>query len=137
MLKTYSELIQIPSFQERIEYLSLNGKVGSETFGEHRYLNQLLYSSYDWKQTRREVITRDLGLDLGHEDYPIMGDIYVHHINPITIDDITNSRPCVFDLTNLISTSFNTHNMIHYGNDKLPKMFYIERKKNDTCPWRR
>lgn len=135
--KSYSELIKIESFEERLKYLSLAGIVGETTFGGHRYLNQILYQSYKWKnETRPEVILRDNGCDLGHEDYLINGSIYIHHINPITIDDVLEERPCVFDLDNLICTSFQTHNAIHYGiEDFLPKGF-VERKKYDTCPWR-
>lgn len=135
-IKRYSELILIPSFEERFEYLKLSGQVGFETFGGHRYLNQVLYRSSDWKDTRREVIIRDNGFDLAHEDYPIKGNIYVHHINPITIDDILDRKDCVFDPEYLISTSLNTHNALHYGNEDTIKNRYVERKRNDTCLWR-
>lgn len=134
--KCYSELIMIPDFQERFEYLMINGVVCAATFGGHRYLNQILYKTEDWKLARREVILRDDGYDLAHQDYPISGNIYIHHINPITIDDILNNRPCVFDLENLISTSFNTHNAIHYGNINLISRNPVRRAKNDTCPWK-
>lgn len=134
--KTYSELIKIPTFEDRFKYLSLSGKVGEATFGGHRYLNQMLYKMDEWKSTRREVILRDNGSDLGHEDHPITGSIYIHHINPITIDDILEQRPCVFDLENLISTSFRTHNGIHYGNEEVLPKGLVVRTKNDTCPWR-
>lgn len=137
IFKCYSELISIPTFQERFEYLMIGGIVGNETFGGHRYLNQILYKTEDWKLARREVILRDDGYDLAHRDYPIFGNIYIHHINPITIDDILNNRPCVFDLENLISTSLNTHNAIHYGNINLLPTDPFQRTKNDTCPWRR
>lgn len=137
MYKTYSELIKIESFEDRFNYLSLVGIVGETTFGGHRYLNQMLYNSYKWKkETRPEVILRDNGCDLAHEDYPIIGFIYIHHINPITIDDILCERPCVFDLENLISVSFKTHNGLHYGTEEVLSNGFIERKKNDTCPWR-
>lgn len=134
--KTYSELIKISSFEERFDYLSLSGIVGDTTFGGHRYLNQKLYQTTEWKSTRREVILRDDGNDLAHEKYPIYGSVYIHHINPITIDDILNKRPCVFDLDNLICMSFRTHNAIHYGSKNLLPKNVINRKKNDTCPWR-
>lgn len=135
--KSHSELIKIDSFEERFKYLSLVGIVGETTFGGHRYLNQILYQTDKWKKdTRREVILRDNGCDLAHEDYPIQGSIYIHHINPITIDDILEERTCVFDLENLISTSFRTHNAIHYGTEELLQKGFVERKKNDTCPWR-
>lgn len=134
--KTYSELINIPTFEERFEYLKLCGTVGDITFSGHRYLNQILYKTEEWKLTRREVILRDDGLDLAHSDFPIIGNIYVHHLNPITIEDILERRPCVFDLENLVSTSLNTHNAIHYGNINLLLTEHINRKPNDTCPWR-
>lgn len=136
--KAYSELIKIPSFEERFEYLSLSGIVGDTTFGGHRYLNQMLYQTAEWKSTRKEVILRDDGCDLAHKDSPIYGSVYIHHINPITMEDILNRSPCVFDLNNLVCTSFKTHNAIHYGSkDLILKRVVAERKKNDTCPWRR
>lgn len=134
--KTYSELIKIKSFEDRFEYLKLDGTVGNVTFGGHRYLNQILYQTEKWKSTRREVIIRDNGCDLAHEYYIISGSIYIHHINPITIDDILNERPCVFDLENLICSSFKTHNAIHYGSKNLLPSEQVIRKKNDTCPWK-
>lgn len=134
--KTYSELIKIKSFEDRFEYLSLHGIVGKETFGGYRHINQVLYQTDKWKSTRREVIFRDNGCDLAHLDFLIHGSIYIHHLNPITIDDILEERPCVFDLENLVSTTFRTHNAIHYGTkDLLPKA-PVERRKNDTCLWR-
>ena len=134
--KTYSELIKMETFEDRFEYVNLFGVVGEITFGGHRLLNQILYQTYKWKMARREVILRDNGCDLAHEDYQIQGSIYIHHINPITIDDILKERPCVFDLENLISTSFKTHNAIHYGSKDLLPDRLIERQKNDTCLWR-
>lgn len=134
--KTYSEMIKIPSFEDRFDYLSLAGIVGDTTFGGHRYLNQKLYQSNKWKSARREVILRDNGCDLSHQDYSINGSVYIHHINPITIDDILQERPCVFDLDNLVCTSFRTHNAIHYGSKNLLPKSVITRTKNDTCPWR-
>lgn len=134
--KTYSDLIKIEKFEDRFNYLSLVGIVGDTTFGGHRYLNQMLYQSEKWKSTRREVIFRDNGTDLAHDEYPIGGSIYIHHINPITIDDILKERPCVFDLENLVCTSFRTHNAIHYGNEELLPKGPVIRKKNDTCLWR-
>lgn len=134
--KTYSELIKLSTFEERFNYLKIVGVVGEVTFGGHRQLNQILYNSFDWKTVRREVILRDNGCDLAHGDFPICGSIYIHHINPVTIDDILERRPCVFDLDNLISTSFKTHNAIHYGHADNLSIGLVERKKNDTCPWR-
>jgi hypothetical protein len=137
MTRSYTELITIPIFQDRFEYAKLGGIVGEETFGSNRYLNQMLYQSPDWKHARREVILRDDGCDLGHSDYPIGGRIYVHHLNPITIDDILHKRDCVFDPEYLISVSLNTHNALHFSDvGQLPKEF-VARKLYDTCPWRR
>ncbi len=134
--KSYSELIRIEKFEDRFDYLRLDGKVSEPTFGGHRYLNQILYQSDKWKSARREVILRDNGCDLAHEDYQISGSIYIHHLNPITIDDILKERPCVFDLENLVCTTFRTHNAIHYGSENLLQKGLIVRKKNDTCLWR-
>lgn len=136
MRKTYQELMGFKLFGDRLDYLSLNGIVGDVTFGGHRSLNQILYQTPQWRSTRREVILRDNGCDLAHEDHPIGGSIYIHHINPITIDDILEERPCVFDLSNLISTSFRTHNSIHYGSKEIMPKEPIIRSKNDTCPWK-
>lgn len=135
-IKRYSELITLPTFKERFGYLMLRGKVGELTFNGHRYLNQVLYKCPEWRSIRREAILRDNGCDLGCDGYEIMGNILVHHINPITVGDIIERRPCVFDLENLICASLNTHNAIHYGDeDLLPKELII-RTRDDTCPWR-
>lgn len=137
MIKSYSELLRLKTFEERLRYLMKNGIVGDITFGGHRYLNQMLYKTDQWKKVKRQVIIRDDGCDLAHPDYPIYGSIYVHHIEPITIDNILNRDWCVFDLDNLISSSFTTHNMIHYGNEDGIKTFELPiRRPNDTCPWR-
>lgn len=133
---SYSELIKIEKFEDRLEYLKLYGLVGDVTFGGHRNLNQILYQTEKWKRTRREVILRDNGCDLAHDDYIIFGAIYIHHINPITIDDILKDRPCIFDLDNLVCASFKTHNAIHYGNTNGLLNTKMERTKNDTCLWR-
>lgn len=136
--KCYSELIEIESFEDRLRYLKLNGNTCEETFGNYRYLNQMLYKMTEWKKTRRQVIIRDEGFDLAHEDHEIIGNIYIHHINPITIDDIIKYRYCLFDLENLISSSFETHEFIHYG--KFENYIFsseiVERKPFDTCPWK-
>lgn len=134
-MKTYGELILLKTFEERYQYLKLKGLVGFETFGGKRWMNQVLYSSGEWKKIRREIIIRDDGCDLGCRDCRIFGMVYVHHINPITIDDILERSRCVFDPDNLICVSFKTHNAIHYGNEELQTK-PIERKPNDTCPWR-
>lgn len=136
MIKTYSHLSRLKTFKERFEYLKLDGRVGDETFGSHRYLNQRLYKSREWRQLRRKIIVRDEGCDLGFSDRPIRGYIYIHHLNPITIEDILERRPCVFDPENLISISFDTHNALHYGGADSEPEEYVERRPNDTCPWR-
>lgn len=136
MTKSYSELSRLKTFEERLEYLRVSGKVGEATFGGHRKLNQILYQTDEWKKVRRKIIIRDEGFDLGHSDYPIFGPIYIHHINPITVDDILRRRYCVFDLDNLISCSFDTHNSVHYGTNQISRNDFVERRKNDTCPWR-
>ena len=137
MIKTYSELLTFETFEERFNYLKLNGIVGQDTFGFDRYMNQLLYhNSKEWKAVRNKVIVRDNGCDLGMEGYDILGRILVHHLNPITIDDIKNRSPTIFDLNNLICVSHNTHNAIHYGDENLLVKVPIERKLNDTCAWK-
>ena len=135
-IKTYSELITIPTYEERFEYLRCNSAVGKETFGFDRYLNQVLYNSMDWKRLRRQIIIRDNVCDLAFEGYTIYGKIIIHHINPISLDDIMKERSIVFDPENLVCVSFNTHNAIHYGDTSLLPMGPIERTPNDTCPWR-
>lgn len=136
-IRTYSELITIPTFEERFEYLKLNGSVGLETFGRDRYLNQILYNSPEWRRFRPEIIVRDNGCDLACEGYEIFGKILIHHINPITAQDILNRNPKVFDPENVITTVHNTHNAIHYGDENLLITAPIERSRNDTCPWRK
>lgn len=137
MDKSYSELCKLKTLVERYEYLRTYSKIGEETFGGHRYLNQKLYTSNPlWDSVRRKVIIRDGGFDLGLEDYIIQGKIIVHHINPLTKEQLLNFDPCIFDLENLISCSHNTHNAIHYGDKSLLPQDPIERKPNDTCPWR-
>ena len=135
-IKTYSELITIPTFEERLEYLKLDGQVGVETFGFNRYLNQVFYKSDEWLSIRDYVITRDNGCDLGMEGYEIYGRILIHHINPITKDDIIQRSRILLDPENLITTVKRTHDAIHYGDSNLLMRAPIERRKNDTCPWR-
>lgn len=135
-IRTYTKLIKLQSFANRFNYLKLDGVVSEQTFGGSRYLNQILYSSSEWKRTRNEIIIRDNGRDLAHFDYPIYGTIYIHHLNPITIDDILKRRACVFDPENLISVSFETHQQIHYGNEKnIHNNELVIRKEGDTCLW--
>ena len=136
-IRTYSELITLPTFIERFRYLKLGGFVGRETFGHDRYLNQILYQSEEWKRFRREIILRDNGCDLGCEDYEIHGNILVHHINPITVEDVIRRDFKIFDPENAISTQLNTHNAIHYGDESLLITEPIVRTKYDTCPWKR
>ena len=135
-IKTYSELITIPTFEERFEYLKLDGQVGVETFGFNRYLNQVFYKSDEWLSIRDDIITRDNGCDLGMEGYEIYGRILIHHINPITKDDIIQRSRILLDPENLITTVKRTHDAIHYGDSNLLMKAPIERRKNDTCPWR-
>ena len=135
-IKTYSELIIIPTFEERFEYLKLDGQVGIETFGFNRYLNQAFYKSDEWLSIRDYVITRDNGCDLGMEGYEIYGRILIHHINPITKDDIIQRSRILLDPENLITTVKRTHDAIHYGDSNLLMRAPIERRKNDTCLWR-
>lgn len=135
--KSYSELIRLPTYLERFRYLQINGAVGAETFGYDRYLNQILYRTGEWKRFRRDIILRDNGCDLACEDYEIFGRILVHHINPITVDDVLKRDPKIFDPNNVITTTLDTHNAIHYGDERLLVMDPIVRTKNDTCPWRK
>lgn len=136
-IKTYSKLLTFKTFEERFLYLKLNGSVGKETFGYDRYLNQLLYKSKQWKSVRGKIILRDNGCDLACRDLEIYNNPLVHHINPITVDDIINENPVVFDPENLITTTLNTHNAIHYGNVLLLNTKPIVRFKNDTCLWKK
>lgn len=136
--KTYSELITLPTFIERFNYLKLQGEVGVETFGFDRWLNQVFYSSKEWKDFRRDMIIRDMGCDLGIEDREIQGSIFLHHINPISIDDIRYRRiEKLLNPENVICVSFITHQAIHYGDESLLISEPVERNRNDTCPWRR
>lgn len=136
MMKTYNKCIKLLTFDERFEYLQLHGLVGEETFGYSRYLNQILYRSPEWKQLRQHVIMRDRGCDLAMEGYEICGKILIHHINPISLQDIEERNPKVFDMNNLITVSFMTHQAIHYGSKDLLLLDPVERKPNDQCPWR-
>ena len=137
VIRTYTELTKLPTYEERFAYLRLDGTVCDETFGNDRYLNQILYKSPRWRKVRRKVIIRDNGCDLGIEDYEIRGRIIVHHMDPITLDDIIHERDSVFNPEYLICTAHNTHNAIHYGDESLLVTAPIERSKNDTCPWRK
>ena len=135
-IRTYSELILLPTFKERFNYLRLEGSVGRETFGYDRYLNQILYHSEEWKSFRKIINVRDNGCDLGCEGYEIFGRFTIHHINPIILEDVIKRNRKVFDPENVITTTHNTHNAIHYGDESLLIMEPIVRTKNDTCPWK-
>lgn len=137
-IKTYSELMELPTFEERYEYLRLGGKVGEDTFGFDRYLNQIFYKSDEWKSIRNKVITRDNGCDLGIPDREIRGErILVHHMNPITKEDIINRSDILLNPEYLITTVDNTHQAIHYGDSELLYKDPIVRTPNDTCPWKK
>ena len=133
---SYSELITLPTFQERYRYLKQSGIVAQETFGSHRHLNQTYYTSPESRQVRNRVIIRDNGCDLGLEGFEINDKVYIHHINPITEEDILNRSPLLFDMDNLICVSFNTHQAIHYGDESmLPLTYFNERIPGDTKLW--
>ena len=135
-IRTYSEMITLKTYEERFDYLKIGGRVGLETFGYDRYLNQILYNTKQWKKFRREIIIRDNACDLACEGYEINYRILVHHINPITVEDIINRNPMIFDPENAITTTHRTHNAIHYGDKNLLILQPVERTPNDTCPWR-
>ena len=135
-IRTYSELIAFSTFEERFKYLQLNGQVGESTFGFDRYMNQVFYRSQKWKSIRDFVIIRDCGCDLGVEGYDIHGKIIIHHMNPLSMRDIETESDFLLNPDFLICTTHNTHNAIHYGDEKLLVTAPIERTKNDTCPWR-
>lgn len=135
-LRTYKELQQLQTFDERFAYLQLRGHIGKETFGYDRYLNQQFYRSKEWKDVRRIVILRDHGCDLGIMDRLITGRIYIHHMNPITREDLINGSDLVLNPNYLICVSSMTHEAIHYGDKDLLISDYVERSPYDTCPWR-
>ena len=137
--KSYSELIRYSSFEDRLNYLILHGSVGFDTFGFDRYLNQAFYKSREWQIVKNQIILRDGACDLGVPGYEILDGVpvFIHHINPITADDVKNHNPILLDPENLITTVFKTHQIIHYGlqNNSQPSLS-IDRTPNDTCPWR-
>lgn len=136
-IKTYSELIKLPTFEERFRYLRLSGSVGKETFGFDRYMNQIFYRSQKWKSARDYVIIRDNACDLGVEGHEIYSRVIIHHMNPITLKDIERESEFLIDPEYLICTIHNTHNAIHFGDESLLITAPTERRANDTCPWRR
>ena len=138
-MRTYSELITLPTWAERYNYLKLDGEVGRDTFGFDRYLNQDFYRSRLWRQVRTHVIARDMGNDLGVDGIPIDGKIIIHHMNPIMLKDLTHENELILDPEYLICVSHKTHNGIHYGInlDPFRDLRVVERSANDTCPWRK
>lgn len=135
MIRTYSELVTLPTFDERFRYLELGGGVGDITFGGHRYVNQKFYTSPEWKRIRDKVILRDNGCDLGVDGYEIYGRIYIHHMNPVHLNDFRDLTDYLLNPEYLICVSQDTHNAIHYGNESTNKQ-PVTRTANDTCPWR-
>ncbi len=136
-IRTYSELSELNTFEERFRYLKLDGVVGKETFGFDRFLNQEFYGSREWRSVRDFVIVRDSGCDLGIIDYDIYGKIYIHHMNPILPKDIMSNTELLLNPEYLITTTHNTHNAIHYGDETFLTTVPVERSMNDTCPWRK
>lgn len=136
MIRSYSELCMLNTFEDRYKYLQLSGAVGKDTFGFDRYLNQIFYRSQEWKSVRDKVIIRDDGCDLGVKGYEIHGRIYIHHMNPIMLKDIEQRTDLLLNPEYLISTTHSTHNAIHYGDESLLPLVPKERSANDTCPWR-
>lgn len=135
-IKTYSEMVKFDTFKERFNYLSLKGTVAEETFGFDRYLNQHFYKSRDWKRLREQIIVRDFGCDLGVHGYDIVGKIIIHHMNPIALRDLYNFTDFLLNPEYMVCVSHSTHNAIHYGDDSIIIDTPVERKPNDTCPWR-
>lgn len=136
-IKTYSELIALPTFEERFRYLKLDGTVGKETFGFKRRANQEFYHSQAWRSFRSKIIIRDLGCDLGVPGFEIYGSVLIHHLNPVSYDDIVSQHSCIFDPENVICTKLSTHNAIHYGDEDLLIVSPTGRSADDTCPWKR
>lgn len=134
-MRTYSELAQIDNFEDRFEYLKLGGEVGATTFGFDRYVNQQFYRSREWRLMRQKIIARDIGCDLGIEGYEIYDRIYIHHMNPMTVDDLTHGNEDILDPEYLISTTHRTHNAIHYGDASLLRKDLVERRPGDTKLW--
>lgn len=136
-IRTYSELITLPTFEERYRYLRIGGRVGEDTFGFDRYLNQIFYKSKEWLAVRDKIITRDCGCDLGIEGREIFGRILIHHMNPIRVEDIIKRSDFLLNPEYLICTIKSTHDAIHYGDESKLLIGFTERSINDTCPWKR
>lgn len=135
MIRTYSQLLRLHTFEERFRYLSLEGTVGEKTFGFDRYMNQRFYASHEWRQVRQEVIARDYGRDLGMKDHEIHRRPIIHHLNPMTMAGIRDGDPSILDIEYLITTTHDTHNAIHYGDEKLLAVPFTPRRPGDTKLW--
>lgn len=135
-VRSYSELILLPTLEERFDYLRLNGQVGEELFGYARYLNQQFYHGQRWREAKNKVTIRDQGYELGVPGWKIVGHVYVHHMNPITLEQLKNDDPCLYDPEFLISCGYNVHQAITWGNRELLPKPMIIRHPNDTCPWK-
>lgn len=135
MIKTYSDAIKLLAFEERFDFLKLNGSIGESTFGFNRYVNQKFYTSNEWRRLRNEIIIRDDGCDLAHPDHPINGRIYIHHINPVTLDQLENEDRFLMDAENLICVSYDTHSALHYGHAKHNDTNVVVRRPGDTTLW--
>lgn len=134
-IRTYSELVRLPTFKQRYDYLRLRGAVGTDTFGFDRYLNQRFYRSTQWRQVRQHVIARDEGRDLGVPDHEIHGSIYIHHMNPMSVNAVRGDDPEILDPEFLICVTHKTHNAIHYGDESLLQLLRPARRPGDTVPW--
>lgn len=137
MIRSFTELIRLHTFEDRFEYLRLRSNVGESTFGFERYVNQSFYRSVQWKQVRDKVIARDMGLDLGCDGYEIYDRVIIHHMNPMAVEDITHANEDILDPEYLITTTHRTHNAIHYGDKSLIRQPLVERRPGDTSLWRR
>lgn len=135
-MKTYKELKTLQTFLERFSYLKIGGRIGQSTFGGDRWINQAFYTSKEWRRTRNGIILRDNGCDLGIDGHDIVRNLVIHHINPVTIEDLEERRDCALDPDNLICVSDITHKAIHYGDESLLPKPFVERKPNDTSPWK-
>ena len=137
LIRTYSDLVKLGTFVERYQYLKLHGVVGGDTFGFDRYLNQVLYRSKEWRDLRHRIIVRDNGCDMALEGWDICGPVTVHHMNPLTVKDVDERNPDIFEPEFLVCVSHNTHNAIHYSDESLLPKEPIERRAGDTCPWKK
>lgn len=135
MIKTYSEMKRLATFEERLGYLLLSGRIGEATFGFQRFVNQSFYSSGRWREIRNQVIIRDDGCDMGLPDYPIYSRVYIHHINPVSLEQLENDDPILFDMENLVCVSYDTHAAIHYGAASYSPPTVINRSPGDTKLW--